>query len=122
DHDLDRVFVRDGIPYGVEIKNTLDYIERQELELKIQLCQTLELRPLFIVRMAPASYIERVRLAGGFTLIFKNQLYPQGSEAFAVRIREELGLPVGCPAAIETGTIQRFLVWHQKGLKVGEAV
>src|SRR6266851_5101150 len=30
-HDLDRVFERDGIPYGAEIKNTLDYIPIREL-------------------------------------------------------------------------------------------
>jgi hypothetical protein len=31
-HDLDRVFERDGIAYGTEIKNTLGYIEKVELK------------------------------------------------------------------------------------------
>jgi hypothetical protein len=31
DHDLDRVFERDGVAYGAEIKNTLKYIPRDEL-------------------------------------------------------------------------------------------
>jgi hypothetical protein len=75
-HDLDFVFERDGIAYGAEIKNTLPYIPRQELAAKVAMCQHLGLRPLFIVRFAPKSYIEEVRQLGGFTLVVKYQLYP----------------------------------------------
>ncbi len=63
EHDLDRVFERDGIAYGAEIKNTLKYIPRHELTVKIKMCQHLGLRPLFIVRAAPKSYINEVRLS-----------------------------------------------------------
>jgi hypothetical protein len=31
-HDLDRVYIRDGIAYGTEIKNKLDYIDSEELK------------------------------------------------------------------------------------------
>jgi len=34
-HDLDFVFSRNGVVYGCEIKNTLGYIEKGELELKL---------------------------------------------------------------------------------------
>jgi hypothetical protein len=70
-HDLDRAFERDGIAYGIEIKNTLGYIEKSELEVKVKMCKFLGLRPLFIFRFAPKSYINLVREEGGFTLIFK---------------------------------------------------
>lgn len=73
-HDLDRVFERDGIAYGTEIKNTLEYIPRGEMQIKVRMCEALGLKALFIVRMAPKSYIEEVRQAGGFTLVFKYQL------------------------------------------------
>ena len=78
EHDLDRVFERDGIAYGAEIKNTLKYIPRHELTVKTKMCQHLGLRPLFIVRAAAKSYVNEVRLLGGFTLVFKYQLYPFG--------------------------------------------
>ena len=65
-HDLDRVFERDGIAYGAEIKNTLPYIPRYELEVKMKMCKHLGLRPLFIVRMAPKNYINDVQVAGGW--------------------------------------------------------
>ena len=92
-HDLDRVFERDGVAYGVEIKNTLGYIEREELDIKMKMCRHLGLRPLFILRMAPKSYINDVAAMGGFTLIFKYQLYPFGQKAFADEVRGRLGLP-----------------------------
>lgn len=113
-HDLDRVFERDGTPYGLEIKNTLPYIPHGELRIKIQICQHLGLRPLFIVRMAPKSYVEEVRRLGGFTLIFKYQLYPYGFAELAAEVRRRLQLPTDSPAQIAQGTIQRFLNWHLK--------
>ncbi len=112
-HDLDRVFERNGVAYGTEVKNTLSYIEREELEVKIEMCRWLMLRPLFIVRMAPKSYIEIVRQAGGFTLVFEWQLYPHGHLELAKRVRDRLGLRVDCPAAIYEGTVKRFLRWHE---------
>ena len=35
DEDLDFILTRDGIAYGVEVKNTLDYIERPVLKSKL---------------------------------------------------------------------------------------
>ncbi|MFQ5882263.1 MAG: hypothetical protein ACE5I9_07295, partial [Candidatus Methylomirabilales bacterium] len=113
-HNLDRIFERDGVAYGTEIKNTLEYIEREELEIKLRMCEKLVVKPLFIIRMAPKSYIEMVRQAGGFSLIFKWQLYPFGQEGLARRVRERFGLPVGCPQAIGQGTVGRFWKWHMK--------
>jgi len=116
-HDLDRVFERDGIAYGAEIKNTLGYIEKEELEVKVAMCHCLGLRPLFIVRMAPKSYVNFVEQEGGFTLIFKYQLYPFGAKAFADEVRSKLRLPTDSPARIEDGTVKRLLDWHVKKLK-----
>ena len=114
DHNLDRVFVRDGVAYGIEVKNRLEYIERHELELKLRMCEHLQLTPLFIVRMAPKSYIEMVRQAGGYTLPFEWQQYPYGTGEFAAQVRAELNLPVDCRKRIEEGTVQRLLKWHLK--------
>jgi len=119
EHTLDRVFVRDGIPYGAEIKNTLKYIPRKELKVKMRMCEHLGLRPLFIVRMAARSYINEVRLKGGYTLVFKYQLYPFGQKAFADKVKEALRLPTDSPARIAEGTVQRFLKWHQGRLPNG---
>lgn len=116
-HDLDRVCERDGVAYGIEIKNTLSYIEKEELDIKVRMCKYLGLRPLFIVRMAPKNYINGVWENGGYTLVFKHQLYPHGQESFASTVRECLQLPVDCPQRIADGTVNRFLTWHLKSLK-----
>jgi len=100
--------------YGVEVKNALSYVDRVELLAKIEMCKFLSLRPLFIMRMAPTNYIELVRTAGGFTLVFEWQLYPYGQEQLAYRVKERLGLKVDCPQGIADGTMQRLLNWHLK--------
>src|SRR5262249_35171044 len=56
-HNLDRIITRDGCAYGVEIKNTQNYISREELLIKTLMCRFLHLTPLFIMRFAPKSYI-----------------------------------------------------------------
>jgi len=116
-HNLDRVFVKDGLPYGIEIKNTLGYMDREELEIKLDMCRHLGLTPLFIVRMFPASYMELVHRRFGITLIVEWQLYPHGQEAFAKEIEAELGLKVGCPKAIHEGTIKRLARLHDSLLE-----
>jgi hypothetical protein len=108
--------VRDGVAYGVEIKNTLKYIPSDEFAVKLEMCRFLGLRPLFIMRFAPKSYNYQIIGAGGFSLIFKYQLYPFGQKAFADRVKEQLGLPVDCPVRISDGTIERFLKWHNASL------
>jgi hypothetical protein len=80
DHDLDRLIERDGIGYGVEIKNQLGYIDQTEFETKLAMCKYFGVRPMFIARMMPKSYINRVWKAGRFTLIMENQHYPLLSE------------------------------------------
>jgi hypothetical protein len=116
-HDLDRVFQRDGVHYGAEIKNRLGYIPEDEFAAKLGMCEALGLVPLFIARMMPRTYIERVRQAGGFSLIMKYQFYPMSHRALAEQVRRELRLPVDCPARLQDSTLQRFLKWHEAKLR-----
>lgn len=101
EHDLDWIFERDGIGWGVEIKNTWAYIDREEMKVKIELCGVLGVRPLFIMRWAPKSYVEFIRQAGGFGLLYETQLFPLGHGA-AVEKLKELLLPVSSPTAVPT--------------------
>jgi hypothetical protein len=115
-HDLDRIFHRDGVYYGTEIKNRLGYIPQEEFRAKLEMCRELILTPLFVARMMPKTYIEDVRRAGGFSLIMKYQFYPVSHRALAQRVRAELGLPVDCPTRLQDSTLQRFLNWHNAKL------
>ena len=116
-HNLDRVFQRDELFYGVEIKNRLSYIPQEEFEIKLRMCEALKLIPLFIARMMPKTYIDQVRRAGGFSLIMEYQLYPVAHAEMAIKVKRELGLPVDSPARLQDSTLQRFLTWHNEKVR-----
>ena len=113
-HNLDFIFERDGRAYGIEVKNTLGYMQRDEFQLKTRLCLSLGIRPVFVCRMLPKSWIFELLQAGGFALILKYQLYPWTHRELAKRVREELDLPVDAPRFLAEGTMNRFLQWHRK--------
>ncbi|MDD8026997.1 MAG: hypothetical protein PHI34_10800 [Acidobacteriota bacterium] len=113
-HNLDFIFYKDGISYGVEVKNTLGYMEYKELQLKIEMCRELGIRPVFVSRMMPKTWIHQIGSAGGFALILKYQLYPLSHKNLAERVAKRLKLPVDSPRSIEDGTMKRFENWHNK--------
>ncbi len=118
DHNLDRIIERDGIYYGEEIKNTLDYIPLTELDIKLEMCRVLKLRPLFVMRWAAKSYVFKIKEAGGYGFLFGKQLYPFGQEGLMKKVAA-LGLPVDSPKRIPEGMIERFLRWHKRQEGVG---
>ena len=113
-HNLDFIFERDGRAYGVEVKNTLSYLDRREFETKIQLCRHLGIAPVFAVRMLPKTWIKELIDGGGYAMILKYQLYPWTHADLAMRVANELGLPVDAPRALAEGTMDRFMGWHRK--------
>lgn len=118
-HNLDRIYTRDGLAYGAEIKNTQNYISRSELRTKLQLAQHIGVIPLFIMRFAPKSYVHEIIQAGGFALLFEEQMYPLGHSKLLREVRTNLGLKVGSPRDVTDGDIQRFEKWHLKRCKAG---
>jgi predicted RecB family endonuclease len=116
DHNLDFIFAKDGLAYGVEVKNTLGYMDYDEFETKIRLCRFLGVRPVFVARMLPKSWMNELITAGGFGLLLKYQLYPLSHKDLARRVASELGLPVDSPRALRDGTMGRFVTWHEKQL------
>ncbi len=113
-HDLDFVFVRDGVAYGCEIKNTLGYIDKEELEIKLEMCSLFGIKPLFIMRYAPKTYNHMIYEQGGYAMIFETQIYELSQEKLVQTIKGVLGLPVVCSKAIPAGIIDRFERWHTK--------
>lgn len=61
EHDLDFVFERDGRAYGVEVKNTLGYMDHEEMRTKMRLCTALGVTPVFVARMLPRPGLRRSR-------------------------------------------------------------
>jgi hypothetical protein len=115
--DLDFIFERDGLAYGVEVKNTLGYPAHDEISRKIAMARVMRLRPVFVVRMLPRTVINEIWRAGGFALILKYQLYPYSHRELAKRVARELQLPVDSPRRLSDGTMKRFTDWHLRRVK-----
>jgi hypothetical protein len=110
-HNLDLIFERDGVAYGIEVKNTLGYLDVSEFVTKIKLARHIGVRPVFAVRALPKTWAYALIQAGGYAMIMGYQFYPWTHKAIADQIRDELGLPVDTPKRIELGTMQRFENW-----------
>ena len=121
-HDLDFIFEKDGITYGVEVKNTLRYMDYEEFQIKIRLCQQLGIKLLFVVRMIPRTWVRELVQTGGFALILKYQLYPSAYKPLARQVSQELQLPVDAPRKLAEGTMQRFLQWHAKNVWIEKRI
>lgn len=87
-------------------------MDKEEFDIKINLCRSIGVRPIIAARMLPRSWINELIKAGGFALIIKYQLYPWAHRDLAKKVRTELDLPVDAPRRLSEGTMARFLRWH----------
>jgi hypothetical protein len=110
-HDLDFVFEKNGVGFGIEVKNTLGYMDVDEFVTKIRMSRHLGLKPVFAVRFIPKTWAEALIQSGGYAMIMKYQFYPWTHKDLAGQIRNGLHLPVDTPKKIEDGTMQRFETW-----------
>jgi len=110
-HNLDFIFQRDGMGYGIEVKNTLGYLDVDEFIVKVRLALKIGVKPVFAVRALPKTWAWALIQAGGYAMIMTYQFYPWTHKEIADRIRETLGLPVDTPKRIEQGTMDRFEKW-----------
>ena len=118
EHDLDFIFERDEIYYGCEIKNTLDYIDKDEFDIKIEMCEFFNIRPLFIMRYAPKTWIAQNNSKKGYCMIFETKIFELSQIELVEKIKNVLGLPVICSRAIPDGIITRFENWHKRQISV----
>jgi hypothetical protein len=100
------------VDQAAKAKSKLSCIDEDELDIKLNMCASLGVKPLFIMRGSPKWYNYRIWQAGGYAMIFEVQIYPFGQQDLVKRIRETLGLPVDCPKAVPDGIIDRFMRWH----------
>jgi len=112
-HNLDFIFERDGQAYGIEVKNTLSYMDQEEFDTKIMLCRHLGIAPVFAARMLPKNWIADLIAQDGYAMVLGFQLYPWTHVELAKRVARELGLPVDAPRAVAEGTMYKFEKWHR---------
>lgn len=81
-HNLDFIARRGSLVIGVEVKNSLNIISAEEIDIKIDICRHLGIVPVFAVRWIK-PYTECIRKQGGFSWVFKTQILPFGYEQMA---------------------------------------
>jgi hypothetical protein len=111
-HNLDFIAEhRSGrLTIGVEVKNTLSTPEREEVQAKIDLCNHLNLVPVFATRwMKP--YVKLISDQGGFSWFFKTQIYPLGFENLTQTIWRKLQLPVKVRTDLPQKSVEVFSNW-----------
>ncbi len=116
-HDLDFIVEKDGIFYGVEVKNTLPYMEKDEFDIKLRICEYLGLKPLWILRNAPKPQFDKMKEVGGFILKFKSQIYPLGFEDKVREIWKYTRLPVAVWERFDEKLERLVLRFHEKNLQ-----
>ena len=125
DHDLDIIAKHryGSLVIGVEIKNTLDVMSPDEIDIKIDICKHLEIMPIFAVRWVK-PYFDCIRRQGGFSWIFKTQIYPTGKDEFTKKLYEKLSnlekfngrnhsleFPIKARTTLPEGSINNFSNW-----------
>ena len=75
-HDIDFIFEKNGRGFGVEVKNTLGYMNIDEFVAKIRLGRHIGVSPIFAVRYLPRIWVEALARAGGYAMIMKYQSRP----------------------------------------------
>ena len=94
DKNLDFIIEKDGISYGVEIKNRFDYMKQDEFEEKLEMCQVLGLLPVFPIRCPSEQQYAQMKGCGGLALKFKTRIFPPGFQGLVTDIWNNFRLPV----------------------------
>jgi len=107
--NLDFILEKEGKGFGCEVKNTLGYMEREEWEEKIKICNFLGITPIFIVRYSPTVWNYEIFKLKGLVHIFREQVYPPGKKILVDRMKIENDLPVMVSEKVPDGVMAPIL-------------
>lgn len=112
--NLDFIVEKDGIIYGMEVKNTFDYMPQDEFEEKLDMCQFLGLLPVFPVRYSSPQQFELMDKVDGLALTFKTRIFPPGNQNLVTAIWNHFRLPVNIWDSILPPIEAIFLNYHHR--------
>ncbi len=97
--DIDFIVWKDGIVYGVEIKNRFSYPD--DLFWKIIVATDLDVIPLIIARWLNPSQVKAIPELGGFYIVYKTAIYSPSLEGLVNDAVKVLEYPVECRDKID---------------------
>lgn len=114
--NLDFIFEKDSIAYGVEVKNTLAYMEPDEFLSKLDICKFLGVTPLWILRNAPEIQFRTMKARNGRISPFKAQIYPYGQEPLVGEIWKKMRLPVTVWGEMPQKVVKMVISFHRSNV------
>jgi len=110
--DLIALKKRKNLKLGLEIKNMLPMITKDEIVTKIDMCKRLRLTPVFACRWIE-PYRKDIEKSGGFVWQFKYQLYPLGQKKFVETIRKRFKFPIQIASELPEKAVKDFEKWFK---------
>lgn len=114
--NLDFIIEKDGCSYGVEVKNTFDYMPYDEFVEKLDMCEFLGIFPLFPVRYASPQQHAMMKEAEGLALVFRTRIFPPGNQKLVTEIWNNFRLPVNVWFSISAPVESIFLSYHARNI------
>lgn len=90
--DIDFIAQKDGLTYGVEVKNSLSYPD--DLSRKLRIAVELDVIPFFVARWVSKSQFYMVRKYGGLVKLYETSIYPGEYAKIIEGCRHVLGFPL----------------------------
>ena len=104
-NDIDFVASKNGISYGVEIKNGLMYPD--DLYWKIIVAAELDLIPLIIARWLNPAQVKCIKEVGAVFVVYKEAIYSTTYAPLIQEVRNFLGFPIDARDEIDDEYFRR---------------
>lgn len=92
--DVDFIAEKDGLKFGVEIKNGFSYSTTVEIKDKFRVAAELGVIPFFVVRRLPYGARKWITDNGGLILPYNDSIYPFDCESKTRDCMNHLGFPI----------------------------
>jgi hypothetical protein len=113
-HNLDFIIEKDDIVYGVEVKNTTDYMPADEFNAKLEMCKHFKIFPMFPLRCPSPTQFEAMENSDGLALKFKTKIFPPTQEDLVHDMWNYMRLPVSIWKEISPKVERTFIYYHTR--------
>lgn len=116
-HNIEFVAEKDGIEYGVEVKNRLPYPD--DLYWKLLVCVDLQVVPLIIARWLNPGQPRIIEALGGAKpFVYKSAIYAKTYEPIVDKVKSILGYPIDAREDVDDAYFQpRIQAIHESFIR-----
>ncbi|HME56648.1 MAG TPA: hypothetical protein VKM55_30890 [Candidatus Lokiarchaeia archaeon] len=117
-NDLDFIASKDGVTYGIEVKNSFDDIPDPEFNIKVfGICPYLGIIPVCIFRFTRYDNLTKIKQVNGRVFVFVSKLFPTGLNQQVRAFWNETLLPIQTAMELPEKTRNQFIEWHESNVE-----